>query len=241
MFASRLRKLLALVFTFSSVIVPAASASSIPLALNNTWIVLEGGNRANPMDPGEFFNAGLNTDAAATIATADKWTWTSALNVKLTVTDWAIASDSFALYDNGVLFATVANGTDWQNIASCTPRTEDCHFTPVDPAASAATQQAEVNAAFADPVFAHGTFVLAPGSHSIQIQSTHIPFQEFLFGTANQSLQFSSTVAFRAATTTDPVTPTPAPEPGSLVLLGSGCLGWIAHMKRKRSIARQTI
>ena len=96
-------------------------------------------------------------------------------------------------------------------------------------------------AAFADPVFAKGTFVLAPGSHSIQIQSTHIPFQEFLFGTAGQSLQNSSTVAFKASTTTDPITPTPTPEPGSLVLLGSGCLGWIAHLKRKRSVANQAL
>jgi hypothetical protein len=135
------------------------------------------------------------------------WTFTSTVDVLLTVTDLYVVGDSYNVYDNAVLVLNAPWVTDWSTIAGCNgdPRHASCHYTLYP------------NVALTDPFFAHGSVLLGPGSHSITLTELTLPtgFTDGTYG-------------IRA----DPV-----PEPATLTLfgLGVGALGLIRRRWGKKA------
>jgi hypothetical protein len=112
----------------------------------------------------------------------------------LIVTDAFIVGDQFAVYDNGVLLGdtSVPNDTN-PNLEVDNP-----------------------NAAYANPVFSSGSWLLGPGDHSITIESIESPE-----GAGGAFLQAECAT----------------PEPATIVLLGLGAIGAAGIARRRRAQA----
>jgi hypothetical protein len=133
---------------------------------------------------------------------SESWTWTSASSVLFTITDWAVVSDQFEVYDNGNLVLTTPSKPDWDQLRVA------------DPFVSPPYQPDDIDAAFNSGYFSSGTILFAPGSHSITIRDIHIPPVSVGGGPFADG-----TVAFKAQLVAAPV-----PEPASLTLAGLASL-----------------
>ena len=126
-----------------------------PMPLDGTWITIDEGMSGTP----GFFTG--------------NWTWNSPEAVRLDITDWAVVSDAFEVYDFGSLVGSTPILPDYVTLGigafDSPPWTND------------------PDVAWAEPLFSKASFWFAPGPHDITIKSIYIP------------TGFSdSTVAFRA-------------------------------------------
>jgi hypothetical protein len=119
------------------------------------------------------------------------FTFSTASPTQLDVTDIANVGDEFSLFDNGTLIGTTSSVADTGILTSETP-----------------------DQAFADPQYSHGIFALAPGSHSLTIQ-TVVEAVGFSVGAAD----------FQVVT---------VPEPTSLALAGLGGLSLMMFRRQRK-------
>ena len=146
------------------------------MPLDGTWVRL-----IEPMTAPAFFTG--------------TYTWNSPIPVTFTITDWAVVTDIFEVYDFGGLVATTPFLPDWDALGLPDPLTSPPWTVYPD-------------VALADGRFSSAVINFAPGAHSITIRDIHIPLMSqggppFVDGT----------VAFKAV-----------PEPTTVCLLGLGGL-----------------
>jgi hypothetical protein len=123
------------------------------------------------------------------------YTWNSPLPVKFTITDWAVVTDRFEVYDFGILKATTPLLPDWYALGLPDPLTSPPWTIYPD-------------VALADGRFSSAVINFAAGAHSITIRDIHIPLR------SPGGVPFTDgTVAFKAV-----------PEPATVCLLGLGGL-----------------
>lgn len=133
------------------------------------------------------------------------YTWDSLLPVEFTITDWAVVTDVFEVYDSNNLVTTTPSLLDWDDLGLADPLTSPPWTT--DP-----------NVALADGRFSSDVIYFAAGEHSITIRDIHIPPM-----TEGGEPFFDGTVAFKAVE---------VPEPASAALIVSGAV--VLRIWRKR-------
>lgn len=123
------------------------------------------------------------------------YTWNSTCPVKFTITDWAVVTDVFEVYDFGSLVATTPSLPDWYELGLPDPLTSPPWTVYPD-------------VALADGRFSSAVINFASGAHSITIRDIRIPPM------SQGGVPFTDgTVAFKAV-----------PEPATVCLLGLGGL-----------------
>ena len=159
------------------------------MPLDGTWIILD-----EIMPTGAYFTG--------------SWSWTSPNPVEFTITDWAVVTDVFEVYDGGSLVLTTPSLSDWDVLGLPGPMTSPPWTLNPD-------------TALADGRFSSAVYVFAPGSHTITIRDIHIPST-----TPGGNPFIDGTVAFSAVV---------IPAPGAILLgsIGVGLVGWL---RRRRSL-----
>jgi hypothetical protein len=127
-------------------------------------------------------------------------TYNSPTATKLTVTDSFCPGDQFTVFDFGVPIGTTNLVS---SVGSCTISDPD--------------------ASLASPIYSHGTFTLAPGPHSITIQTITNPF-----GTGGAFLRVDQVVS------TTPIPPT-------MLLVLTGLLGASLYLLWRRNARPGTV
>jgi hypothetical protein len=146
------------------------------MPLDGTWVRL-----IEPMTTPDFFTG--------------TYTWNSPNPVTFTITDWAVVTDIFEVYDFGSLVATTPSLPNWDALGLPDPLTSPPWTVYPD-------------VALADGRFSHAVINFAPGAHSITIRDIRIPLRS-----PGGSPFADGTVAFKAV-----------PEPATICLLGLGGL-----------------
>ncbi|MEM7311453.1 MAG: hypothetical protein AAF682_32615, partial [Planctomycetota bacterium] len=113
------------------------------LTLDGSWTTLGG-----TVPVGDFFEGA--------------WCFEAPYPVTLTVTDFAVVSDRFEVYDDGVLVLTTSDVPDWDDLGFASPF--DAPPYELDP-----------NLALASGSFSTGTVELGPGAHSLEFRAIHVP------------------------------------------------------------------
>ncbi len=121
------------------------------------------------------------------------YTWNSPLPVTFTITDWAVVTDVFEVYDLGSLVATTPSLPDWYALGLADALTSPPWTVYPD-------------VALADVRFSSAVINFAPGAHSVTIKDIHVPLRS-----QGGSPFVDGTVAFKAVT---------IPEPTTVCLLG---------------------
>lgn len=159
------------------------------MPLDETWIILD-----EVMTTGSFFTG--------------SWSWTSPNPVEFTITDWAVVTDVFEVYDNAVLVATTPSLSDWDVLGLSGPKVSPPYT--LDP-----------DVALADGRFSSLVITFAAGAHTITVRDIHIPPTS-----AGGTPYVDGTVAFKAVV---------IPAPGAILLgsIGIAVVGWL---RRKRTL-----
>jgi hypothetical protein len=178
----RFLKQLAAVAVGAGMAFGAAHAS--PITVGGPWTILD-----EVMQTGDFFHA---PDGSI------DWTFDcQAQHCKLYITDLAVVSDKFEVWEGGVLIGATSDVPDWYLL----PGVTDPHQAP--------PWTADPDVALASGFFSSGIYSFGTGVHTISIRDIHIPpmlgGQPFPDGT----------VAFRVV----------VPEPGTIALLGLALAG----------------
>ena len=166
----------------------AQSASAIPLATDGTWSQAD-----------EFISAG-------TFFTTT-WDFTCIVGCQLDVSDWAVISDMFEVFDNTVSIGLTSIVPSW-DVLGCAGSFDPACYT------------ADPDAAWADSRYSQGTFNLGAGFHSITILSLFIP------PTDNGGPFPDSTVQVRAREV-------PIPAAFGLLAVGLAGLGVFGRRRKK--------
>lgn len=233
----------------------AVGASATTLTVDGTWLVLNDCMTEGQYfsGPGTFYptypvtgNCGVadgrgagSGNGTSDIDLARRYEWTSAVPVRLDITDWSIATDRYRIwvdaFDPAVPYADMMGGTEWQNIPGCELVVFDgsayvsdgsgagCHFN------NDFSDPELLDKHLADPIFANGSFYFEAGSHALVLQAAELPHYGLVSNGAHAGLggvYRDSTVAVRVS---------PVPEPATLLLVGSGLA---ASLLRRRHRAR---
>lgn len=83
---------------------PVPGPANPVMPLDGTWIRL-----IEAMNPGDFFTG--------------TYTWNSPLPVEFTITDWAVVTDRFEVYDSNSLVRTTPLLPDWDDLGLADPLT----------------------------------------------------------------------------------------------------------------------
>jgi hypothetical protein len=171
------------------------------LLTTNAWAILSqlnGTLEPGPVDPvmpldGTWVRL-IETMTAPAFFTGT-YTWNSSLPVKFTITDWAVVTDVFEVYDFNSLVRTTPLLPDWYALGLPDPLTSPPWTVYPD-------------VALADGRFSSAVINFAPGAHSITIRDIRIPPTS-----AGGPPFVDGTVAFKAVL-----------EPATVCLLGLGGL-----------------
>ncbi len=121
----------------------AQSASAVPISTDGTWFQADEFHA-----PGSFF--------------ATTWDFTCSDSCTLDVSDWAVISDLFEVFDNALSIGLTSIVPSW-DVLGCTGAFDPACFT-TDP-----------DAAWADARYSKASFLLSAGFHSISILTNFIP------------------------------------------------------------------
>lgn len=167
---------------------PEGGLGDPPMPLDGTWVIID-----EYMNVGDFFTA--------------EYTWNSPYKVEFTITDLAVASDRFEVYDNAALVLTTPVVLDWNEI-------------PVADAFTSPPYTTDPDIALASGTFSSGVLLFAPGAHAITIRDIHIPPIAIGAGPFPDG-----TVAFKAVQV--------IPAPGAILLgtIGMSLVGWLRRRK----------
>ena len=116
------------------------------MPLDGSWVILD-----EVMPEGGYFTG--------------PYTWDEPYLVRFTITDLAVISDQYEVYDNGDLIVTTPAMPDWDDLGYGSPGVGG----PFPP------WTADADVAFASGLFSSAVLYFGPGAHSIDIRDIHIP------------------------------------------------------------------
>lgn len=169
----------------------AQPAAAVTLTVDGAW------DQANEfIAPGSFFPT--------------TWDFVCLTSCSLQVSDWAVISDLFEVFDAAISIGLTSIVPSWDAIGCPNSFDASCYTTNPDDA-------------WADSRYSQGSFLLGAGAHLITVQNLFIPDQD-----DGQTFP-DSTVQLRVVSQS----PSPVPLPASLGLLlaGGAALGLL---KRRR-------
>lgn len=167
----------------------AQTASAVPIATDGSWVQTD-----EFMAPGSFFSGSWDFNCVDGGCVLD-------------VSDWAVISDLFEVFDNALSIGLTSVVPSWSALGCVSSFDPACFTTDAD-------------TAWSDSRYSKGTFVLGAGLHSITIQNLFIPPQD-----SGNSFP-DSTVQLRVSQ---------VPVPAAFGLLAAGLAGLGAFGRRRKS------
>lgn len=195
------------VFAAAIVLLSAARSQAQPIPISdappemaNNWQYID-----QDMSQGDFFNG--------------TWTITTGpAGATLYVTDWAVASDQFGIYNNGVFMENTAPGVQWTSINPSAGPFDSSNYYTLD--ANAAWSSIYMGA----NVFSQATIPLAPNtSYAFTFTDINIPVSS-----VGGPPFPDGTIAFTAY----------VPEPSTLVLMAPAAAIGLVYLRRRQRVQK---